>query len=328
MRASGEPEVEDPHLVDERKLFYVAATRARDLLIVGTADVVNKRGGGPSPFVYEMFGEDLSEAADLSRARVEQVTSEAAEGEATRRRFSYSELAYYLQCPMRYKFTEVYGLEAPWMDPVGFGANVHRALDVVHRRALEGRRIEEEDIQPILERVWKRARSVDPESDREVRAAARDQISGYLREHGNSLERVVGSEGNFQFPFDEDVLSGKYDLLREEEGGEGIEVIDFKTSGFVDLETFGIDLQLDLYAMGVERDRAVEVSRRIVHFLRDGQVHGREWSDEREEHARERLRGVVDRIKAQDFTPNTEYCIHCEAFRSICPYAKVEEVGS
>jgi DNA helicase-2/ATP-dependent DNA helicase PcrA len=34
IRASEEPEVEDPHLVDERKLFYVAATRARDLLIV------------------------------------------------------------------------------------------------------------------------------------------------------------------------------------------------------------------------------------------------------------------------------------------------------
>jgi len=45
---SGPPEVHDPHIVDERKLFYVAATRARDLLIIGTADVVNKRGGGPS----------------------------------------------------------------------------------------------------------------------------------------------------------------------------------------------------------------------------------------------------------------------------------------
>ena len=58
MRASGEPEVEDPHLVDERKLFYVAATRARDLLVVGTADVINKRGGGPSIFLTEMLGKD------------------------------------------------------------------------------------------------------------------------------------------------------------------------------------------------------------------------------------------------------------------------------
>jgi superfamily I DNA/RNA helicase len=31
--------VDEPHLVDERKLFYVAATRARDLLILSTADV-------------------------------------------------------------------------------------------------------------------------------------------------------------------------------------------------------------------------------------------------------------------------------------------------
>jgi len=57
LRASGKPEVEDPHLVDERKLFYVAATRARDLLIIGTADAKTKYVDGPSIFLEEMFGE-------------------------------------------------------------------------------------------------------------------------------------------------------------------------------------------------------------------------------------------------------------------------------
>jgi len=62
LRASGELEVEDPHLVDERKLFYVAVTRARELLILGTAEVINKRGGGPSRFLNEMLGDDLHAA--------------------------------------------------------------------------------------------------------------------------------------------------------------------------------------------------------------------------------------------------------------------------
>ncbi len=45
LRASGQGRnvQEDPHVVDERKLFYVAATRAKELLVVGTADIIEKR---------------------------------------------------------------------------------------------------------------------------------------------------------------------------------------------------------------------------------------------------------------------------------------------
>lgn len=45
LRASGEPEVDDPHLVDERKLLCVAATRTHDLLIA------YRPAGRPLPFV-------------------------------------------------------------------------------------------------------------------------------------------------------------------------------------------------------------------------------------------------------------------------------------
>lgn len=76
--ARGPPEVEDPHLVDERKLFYVAATCACELLILSTADVVNKCGGGPSPFLVEMLGEDRHTATDLSRALVTEIESRSA----------------------------------------------------------------------------------------------------------------------------------------------------------------------------------------------------------------------------------------------------------
>jgi DNA helicase-2/ATP-dependent DNA helicase PcrA len=101
LRASGEPEVSDPHLVDERKLFYVAATRARDLLVVGTADLVNKRGGGPSPFLTEMFGPDLHAAAAWSLGKVKDIESRAGKTQEPRPRHSFSELSFFLQCPMR-----------------------------------------------------------------------------------------------------------------------------------------------------------------------------------------------------------------------------------
>ena len=111
--ASGEPEVDDPHQVDERKLFYVAATRARDLLIAGTADLVNKRGGGPSPFLIEMFGLDLKAAAQTSLDKVHDIISQDKVISGPRPRHSFSELSMFLECPVRYKFAHVYGLEIP-----------------------------------------------------------------------------------------------------------------------------------------------------------------------------------------------------------------------
>jgi len=327
MRASGNPEVEDPHTVDERKLFYVAVTRSQDLLIIGTADVVNKRGGGPSIFLNEMFGDDLKEAADLTKARIDKALSHRLAVHEARRRYSYSDLAYYLQCPMRYKFAAVYGFEAPWLDPVGFGANVHRALEVIHQEAIMGRPPEEEEIAEIVNRVWMSGRTVADEIDRKVRAAAVDQIRRYVREGRETFDRVLRSEDYFAFPFDDWVLNGKFDLIRKAENGEGIEVVDFKTSGKVDPEAFGIDLQLDLYAMGVEKDLSYNVEERTVHFLRDGEIYSEEWSSGREKKAKERIGKILARITAEDYAPKTSYCVHCDEFNRICPYSVISPKG-
>ena len=321
LRASGPPEVDDPHLVDERRLFYVATTRARDLLIIGTADVVKKRGGGPSPFLYEMFGEDLHEAADLTRAYIAEVESQGAKRQGPRERYSFSRLVYFLQCPLRYKFAAVYGFRALSPDPVDFGANVHRALEAIHQRALAGEHVAESDVEAIVAETWVASRHISPEREAGVREAAVRQLQRYLREHGESLKRVHKAEVRFSFALAEDVLLGKIDLLRRTDGG--VEVVDFKTSAAVPLEEERIDLQLDLYAMGAEAGLGEKVRRQTVHFLADGQVLSWEWNEERAREAQAQLREVLERIRRGEFTPDTSYCPRCSEFRDICPYARV-----
>ena len=143
--ASSAPQVRDEaedadiHLVDERRLFYVAATRAKEI-----TDLKYRRrgsisaGGGPSPFLVEMFGDNLHQAADYSHARIDDVISAEKARGTTPQRMSFSQLAYFLQCPMRYKFASVYGFEVLTPDPVDFGANVHRALQAIHEQAKAG----------------------------------------------------------------------------------------------------------------------------------------------------------------------------------------------
>jgi hypothetical protein len=119
------------------------------------------------------------------------------------------------------------------------------------------------------------------------------------------------------------VLVGKIDLLRRGEG-DGVEVVDFKTSGAVSIESERIDLQLDLYALGTQASLKQAVARQTVHFLGDGQVETWTWSGERDAAAQARLAEVLERIAKGDFSPQTDYCPRCEEFRAICPYAPDE----
>jgi len=319
LRASGEPEVSDPHLVDERKLFYVAATRARDLLIVGTADLVNKRGGGPSPFLVEMFGPDLHSAAAWSLEKVKDIESRAGKTQEPRPRHSFSELALYLQCPVRYKFAHVYGLEIPRLEPVQFGANVHRALEAIHERAIQGDIPSTDEIPGIVEAIWVHTRRSGEVEAGYIRTAIQ-YLQSYVREHREDLERSAKAETPFSFSLAESVLLGKIDLVRKDAGGT-LELVDFKTSkpALEDLEH--AELQLSLYGLGVEAGLGEPVSRLSAHFLgKEQKLVSWEWDEARRQAAQERLSGILEAIAHGQFEPNRAYCARCQEFQAICPY--------
>jgi DNA helicase-2/ATP-dependent DNA helicase PcrA len=321
LRASGEPEVDNPHLVDERKLFYVAATRARELLVLGTADVVNKRGGGPSPFLVEMLGEDLRDVADLSQAYIaEKIESSGEASTGPRERLSFTQLAYYLQCPVRYKLAVVYGLELPRPDPVDFGANVHRVLLVIHERARAGQAPSPEGVEEIVLTTWLPAPRANPTQDREAQKAAIRQVKHYVINYGESLSRVARSESSFAFGLARHVLVGKIDLLRRVDGG--YELVDFKAGNSAPAALEQVDVQLDLYALGAEASLSLPIVQQGVHFLGDDKVYTWDWSLERAKSARAQLETLVEQITRQEYPPRLAYCSRCTEFRDICPYVE------
>jgi DNA helicase-2/ATP-dependent DNA helicase PcrA len=324
---SGSPEVRDPHIVDERKLFYVAATRTRDLLIIGTADIVNKRGGGPSEFISELAGAGLAEAErrgkDLSRRafRVEEVGEKSHE---PRLRLSYYQIANYLQCPLRYRYFHVDGMANILSDRLYFGSAVHRALELLHRDLMAGKKVTEDDVARYVGRawmpVWSRKRGLEAEEkERKSMEAAVAQVSRYVREHKRFFAAAEEAERPFAFDLEGVVIAGKIDLVRSAAGNKK-EIIDFKTYGSKIGSREQAELQMDIYALGLKNSAEIKVGRQTLHFLEDGVVWTTGWDAKKCETVSKKLCGIIGKIKVGDFKPRVEYCPICTEFKNVCPY--------
>jgi DNA helicase-2/ATP-dependent DNA helicase PcrA len=332
---SGKPEVDDPHLVDERKLFYVGATRARDLLIIATADVVNKRGCGPSPFIKELLGDELAKAEKRGKelsAQKPQVEEVAMKNAGPRLRLSYYQMAHYYQCPMRYKYFVVDGMASILSDQLNFGSSVHRALALLHKDVMAGKKVQEADAEDYVGRAWVPMMGGRKDQDaqteeRKAREAAVAQVRRYIKEHDKSFGAVEAAELPFAFDIEGAVVSGRIDLVRRADGGKK-EVVDFKTYASRYSKTEQAVRQMDLYALGLERSAGVDVGRHVLHFLEDDQVIAEDWGQEAKKVIEGRVRGVVGKIREGNFTARTEYCSSCVEFKGICPYFEPGATGA
>jgi len=84
-----------------------------------------------------------------------------------------------------------------------------------------------------------------------------------------------------------------------------------------------IDLQLDIYALGVERGLGFKVAKTTAHFFGDGNLLTNGWSSDRRTNAISRISSVLDNIADGQFTPNRNYCAYCHEFIDLCPYGQV-----
>ncbi|HWR00055.1 MAG TPA: ATP-dependent DNA helicase [Candidatus Methylomirabilis sp.] len=123
------------HLEEERRLFYVAVTRARDsVTLTGGEHYGGTRKKKPSVFLGEM-GLDVSglqaraDSELLSLLPPSTVTDaellEEREVFPLKRRFSFTQLAAFEKCPLQYKFAHVYKIPILGSHQKSFGNCIH-----------------------------------------------------------------------------------------------------------------------------------------------------------------------------------------------------------
>jgi DNA helicase-2/ATP-dependent DNA helicase PcrA len=322
LRLSGESDDPDEHVRDQRRLFYVAMTRAQDLLIIGASDKVAKRGSGVSRFVREIGKEHLTEPMGLPPPG--RIGLRRKPATVTRRRMAYSAMHSYLLCPLQYKLLHACGFASPGQHWFDLGLALHRALELVHRRALEGTRVDVAGAEAIWRDVWRPGRSWTAERVAQLDRTGLVYLRQYVEAHGERLGRVRLVEEPIELPVGEGLqLSGRLDLACRTEGG--LEVLEFKVRTRRGLEDLHPEFQVETYALALEQVRKEPIAKVGVHLLaekpgRDMEL--RAWDETVAAQAQRRVQTAAEGIQKGRFAPNPgPHCRFCD-FRALCPESR------
>jgi len=259
----------DYHLQEERRLFYVAMTRARDKLFFTAADYYGegKREKKLSPFIFEALGDT---AVSSEHPRNNQQLSfldyaPAARPEVAAPTYrpptfhidylSYSQIETFRTCPLHYKLKYILKIPAPPSAAQSFGTSVHLALKDFYLLVKGGRRPTEKLILETLERNWISEGFSSKVHERKMMERGRGYLVDFLRQGFDRKKIPVALELPFVIPLslprDERRLKigGKIDRVDRLSGGK-IEIIDYKTGANIPTQKqIDHDLQLSFYAL-------------------------------------------------------------------------------
>jgi DNA helicase-2/ATP-dependent DNA helicase PcrA len=300
---------------DERRLFYVAMTRARDWLSVSRHARVTTKAVRASPYYAELRSHEIEPAA------VTMPAVEPAGAEATAIEVTFSELAAFLDCALAYRLRNLVGFQPRLAPELGYGKAVHHVLrTVADRTRATGEVPTATEIDGILDASFFLPTANKP-AHRQLKAAARRLVTSYAGDHPDDLHRVWESERPFELHLAGITVSGRADVILDHEGGvpTALAILDYKTSTRPDE---GHDLQLQVYADAGRRE-GLDVRGAYVHDLKAGARSDVDVTDGAVAEAEVVILGAADRLRARDYAPSPGVrCRRCEV-RTVCGSAQL-----
>ena len=274
--------VGDYHIEEERRLFYVGMTRAKELLYLTAADYYGegKRGKRLSPFIFESLG-DKAVTSEQSVAKVDQLSfldyeskmkpaeALAKVGEALHIDYlSYSQIETFEICPLHYKLRYIYKVPTPPSASQSFGTSMHATLKDFYEIAQNDRshfakasrdHLENLILQ-ILEKGWIKEGYKDKKHEKDFFEKGKLYLSGFLKDEFNPKNLPVTFEQPFVLPLRSLArrgvvpsaslkIGGKIDRVDQLADGS-IEIIDYKTGATIPSQSeVDKNLQLSFYAL-------------------------------------------------------------------------------
>jgi len=293
---------------EERRLFYVALTRARDWVALSSHARVTKNTVNPSPYLVHAAGfvqdQGLPTHAEPRGIEIPDLA------------ISYSELEAYLTCRQSYLLRNELGFMPAVRSEIGYGNAVHHVMRTIaeHARAT-GKLPKPNAINDLLATDFFLP-FANKAAHKEMREKARRLIFTYVNEHQDDLRRTWATEHPFELYLDGVVVSGRADVIYDEHDGviDNLAIVDYKTSTGDVIHP----LQLQVYASAGRRE-GLKVGAAFVHDMGDEKRHDVDISADAIARAEQTVIAAAASLKQRDFTPTPEFkkCGGCDV-RTVC----------
>ncbi|MGD1216333.1 MAG: ATP-dependent DNA helicase [Terriglobales bacterium] len=327
------------HEEEERRLFYVAMTRAKDTLAIYAHQGRSKRDPKPTQFLrefmvhaaYKRFWsthpaaavQDTLFAEEEQRIAVQQSNVAAwllmPPSASFVTGLSASAIEIYEECPLRFKLEREWNLPRDVPASLHYGAAMHRILHTFYDAQRYGREIGDDDLLELFRSDLASAGIAD-----------RYQYELYLRQGIEQLRQffevarsapppeVIETERRFELQVGSAKLAGRVDRI-DRTGPDTVAIVDYKTGKPRSQEDADESLQLSLYALAARETWGKHADRLIFYNLETNMPVSTTRTDAELEAAKLRVQEASDEIAEGKFPPKLGYhCAFCP-YRNLCP---------
>lgn len=257
--------VGDYHQEEERRLFYVGMTRAKEKLILTAADYYGegKREKKLSPFIFEALG-DKAVSSEKTLPKVDQLSFleykslksvKSIESQPLHIDYlSYSQIETFQTCPLHYKLRYIYKVPTPPSGSQSFGTAMHATLKNFFEEVKSGAKPSDKLLYDLLDKNWVKEGYKSKTHEKEFFQKGKLYLSGFLKNGFNPKILPVALEQPFTVPIGKDLkIGGRVDRVDDLGNGE-IEIVDYKTGATIPLQRdVDRNLQLSFYALAATK---------------------------------------------------------------------------
>jgi len=321
---------------EERRLFYVAMTRARDSLTIYARQ---GRGKDPTPdgFLRDLLKDGRLRPWLRQRRPLEFQTDLFAEAAPAvpsspvsewlklppafdlGAKLSASALQTYEICPLQFKLEREWRIPGEVPAAMEYGATIHRILLAYYASIRAGRTIEDNQLIELFKTDLSAAGIEEKYQHELYERQGVEQLQEFLvTRRRDPAPRVLHTEEWFEMQIGRAKVVGRIDRIDQLDNGRVV-ITDYKTGRPRSQEDADKSLQLSIYALAAREKWGYHADQMVFYNLEENSSVVTRRSESQLQECRKKVEEVAGKIAAEEFDAKPGfYCTFC-AYRSLCP---------
>ncbi len=345
----------DSRLQEERRLFYVALTRAKEkLYLTSASDYGGVKTKKISRFLDELGYKIINSLPEKTNEILINQKNKNSNNDNNKEgleysvptNFSFSQIKSYNTCPYQYKLGNIIKLPIKETHYFSFGNTMHNTLQEFYKRIqiLNSARqnslfdsvgtsremspsnnINIPDLKELLsiyEEKWLDEWYLNKQQREKYFADGKKMLTEFYNSQKNSWTIPIVLEGGFKIKIKNYLINGRIDRIDKLEKGT-LHIIDYKTGASKETAVGDEKDQLLLYQLAVSslpQYTNIGLPEKLtLYYLKDNLQTNFIGKDKEIEKLQNKIATTIDKIQAKDFMPTPEKftCKNCH-FKDIC----------